>query len=62
MADFRKGLVSNAVRNTPSGTQSDYMHGTAQQIVAEDTNASTKWGNVKRIAQLDPTLRSTRDA
>ncbi len=55
MEDFRKGLVSNAVRNTPRGTQSDYMHGTAEQIVAEDTNASTRRGNVNRIAQLDPT-------
>ncbi len=53
MAEFRKGLVSNAVGNTPSGTQSDYMHGTAEQIVAEDTNASTKWGNVKRKRQGD---------
>jgi RNA polymerase sigma-70 factor, ECF subfamily len=54
MADHRKGLVSNALRNTPRGTQSEYMHGRAAQIVAEDTKAS-KRGNVNRTAQLDPT-------
>ena len=31
------------------------MHGSATQIVAEDTEASTKRGNVNRIDQPDPT-------